>query len=42
MVGDEDEGVEEMPHHAVESGAVGEAPVPTALILYIYILCLDK
>ena len=36
MVGDEDEGVEEMPHRAVESGAVGEAPVPTALILYIY------
>ena len=36
MVGDEDEGVEEMPHRAVESAAVREAPVPTALILYIY------
>jgi len=30
MVGDEDEGVEEMPHRAVESRAVGEAPVTTA------------
>jgi len=37
MVGDEDEGVEEMPHRAVESAAVREAPVPTALINYIYI-----
>ena len=37
MVGDEDEGVEEMPHRAVESAAVREAPVPTALIIYIYI-----
>jgi len=37
MVGDEDEGVEEMPHRAVESAAVREAPVPTALINFIYI-----
>jgi hypothetical protein len=30
MVGDEDEGVEEVAHHAVEGRVVREAPVTTA------------
>jgi hypothetical protein len=42
MVGDEDEGVEEVAHHAVEGRVVREAPVTAARrtpqLLYIYIL----
>jgi hypothetical protein len=40
MVGDEDEGVEEVSHQAVEGGVVREAPVAaarrTAQLFYIY------
>jgi hypothetical protein len=43
MVGDEDEGVEEVAHHAVEGRVVREAPVTAARrtpqLLYIYIYC---
>jgi hypothetical protein len=42
MVGDEDEGVEEVAHHAVEGRVVREAPVTAARrtpqLLYIYIV----
>ena len=37
MVGDEDEGVEEMTDHAVERPAVREAPVTTASIHTLHI-----
>ena len=40
MVGDENEGVKEMPHHTVERRAVRETPVTTATIHYITYTCI--